>query len=86
MNIYHETILEVIQFKPAIRSVDLAMSVMNRINPVKFNSGSYDIALEELIEKNQIIELEYITEERLKSIYFPKETKIVLSKLVEEKV
>ena len=52
---------------------------MGEINPTKWDSAQYNEALEKLIEEGEIVEICYILphmDYRLKSIYFPKGTKV----------
>jgi len=76
---YKEAILHVVDAKTAVKNVDLALAVMERVNPTKFELEKYQSALEELVETGEIINVDYTLESmdyRTKSIYFPKGTVI----------
>lgn len=75
-----EAILSTIKSIPGIKGVDLVLNVMGQINPTRFNDQEYFMALDELLKREEIVEVEYMLpdmEYRIKSIYFPKGTRVV---------
>lgn len=74
---YKETILKCINDNQVLTKTDLSLRVMGRINPVVFSSKEYHTELDKLIEEGEIVEVCYILPNtRLKSLYFPKGTKV----------
>lgn len=71
-------ILQMIDRFPAIRTVDLALHVMERVNPTRFEFSMFQDELDRLKSDKQVIELKYKlrkdNEFVIKSIYFPKGT------------
>jgi hypothetical protein len=75
----HEHIKEVIRQRGPIKGVDLALQVMDRVNPQLFSNDDYNKALAKLLSYGEIIELEYTLPDmlyRTKSIFFMKGTTI----------
>lgn len=73
-----EAILNIINTRQGVKSVNLALDVMSLTNPISFDDIPYQKELAELVKSGEIIELEYILPDmdyRVKSIYFPKGTK-----------
>lgn len=73
---YKKMIIEVVDTGP-IKNVDLALRVMANLGPVKFEVEVHELAIAELLQEKEIIELEYIIlsmDYRVKSLYFPKGT------------
>jgi hypothetical protein len=75
-----KAIVDCINQNHGIKAVKLAMNVMSVINPQRFHAEDYHKEIDSLVADGEIIELEYMVPEieyRIKSIYFPKGTKIV---------
>lgn len=73
-------ILEVINLRAPIKEVDLALAVMEIMNPQKFDIVEFRSSLEDLIKYSQVVELEYVnsdTDYRIRSIFFKKGTMII---------
>ena len=70
-----ECILHFINHAEGIKGVDLAMRVMEKMNPHRFTSGQFYEELGKLVENGEVIRLEYVMNERkqdVKSFYLPK--------------
>ena len=82
INEYREIIRKMVNESTGIKAVELATRVAVAMHEVEERATNYDIwedGLDPLIESGEIIELEYIlpdTDWRIKSIFFPKGTKI----------
>jgi hypothetical protein len=75
---YKDLIIGKVNASTGIKSVDLALAVMDLVNPVKFNHEEYSNALSDAVERSEIVEMEFILPQidyRTKSIYFPRGTK-----------
>lgn len=73
-------IIEVVNANAGIRNVYLVLKVMQSIGPVMFNVDDYDTAIQDLLTRGDIIELEVVMPQadyRVKSIYFPKGTRFL---------
>jgi hypothetical protein len=74
-----EILLNMIRNNPGIRGIDLVLKIMGEVNPTRFDYDEYSRELTQLIIDDEVVEIEYILPEmeyRVKSIYFPKGTKI----------
>lgn len=74
-----DIILNTVNTKPGINAVGLILDVMSVIGPVKFTEKFYQLSMDDLLKKQEIIEVEYTTpqaEYRTKSLYFPRGTLI----------
>jgi len=81
-HIYREAILTTINTRNGVNGVDLVLKCMGIINPLTFINKDYIFILAELVALGEIVELEFILpqmEYRLKSIYFPKGTKLYVN-------
>ena len=75
-----DIILEVVNRSSGIKAVDLALKVMEKVNPTVFDTEDFHKSFDTLIKDGEIIELEYIdpdTDYRIKSILFKKGTAIL---------
>lgn len=85
MNI-KDIIIETVSSHQGIKATELVVEVMQQIDiPTRqvFERDEYDKSLVELIENGEIIEVEYTLphmDYRVKSLYFPKDTVIEISK------
>ena len=59
-----EAILSVINLSQGIKGVDLALKVMERINPMKFDSAMFFLELEHLAHAQEFVEIEYTLAKR----------------------
>ena len=78
---YKEAILEAVS--NGIKNVDLALKVMERINPLRFDEEEFHLDLDVLISSGEIIEIEYFLPQmihRAKSFFLPKGTIIRIVK------
>ncbi len=73
-----DTILWAVNTSEGIKGVDLALKVLEKTSPNYFESHLYQSCIEELVEKNKILEVEYILPseriervKRIKSFYLP---------------
>ena len=84
----HNTILKVVNQHSGIKGVDLVLQVMVHLpKPETFSTEDYFHALAAAIAMGDILELEYIIPthpEKVKSIYFPKDTLLVSTMRVSE--
>lgn len=74
-----EAILTTVNIRQGINGVDLVLTVMGIVGPLKLDNEEYNKELEALVKAAEIVELEYILPQmnyRIKSIYFPKGTVI----------
>lgn len=81
METLEQTIIDAVNSSNGIKSVDLAMQVMRLLMPLTYPTKDFLAALERLVEAKKIYELQYVVPSldfRVKSIYFPVGTKIVL--------
>ena len=79
---YKEAILTSVNTRQGITAVELVLNCMSFIGPSQFEEVEYTFQLAELVSNKEIVELEYILPQmdyRIKSIYFPKGTKIYVS-------
>ncbi len=77
-----QKILDIINSRQGVKAVELVLAIMDDVNPIRFNQDEFHLALNELIEFGEIIEIEYILpniEYRVKSFYLPKGTKFEIS-------
>jgi hypothetical protein len=73
-----EAILISVNARQGINGVDLVLNCMGLVHPF-FEDKDYTFELAELVSSGEIVELEYILPTmtyRLKSLYFPKGTKL----------
>lgn len=74
-----DIIIKIVGLRGAVRAVDLILAVMEHVNPQIFKYDQYVQDLRACIKSGEIVELSYTTEEhykpRLKSVFFPAETK-----------
>jgi hypothetical protein len=87
-HIYREAILTTVNTRNGVNGVDLVLKCMGIINPLTFSNKDYIFILAELVSSGEIVELEFILpqmEYRLKSIYFPKGTKLFVNSHEEAK-
>jgi hypothetical protein len=81
-HIYREAILTTINTRNGVNGVDLVLKCMGIINPLTFSNKDYIFILAELVASGEIVELEFILpsmDYRMKSIYFPKGTKLYVN-------
>ncbi len=71
-----QCILSIIEHAEGIKSVDLAMKVMERINPVRFDVGMYYEELGTLVEDSDVLCFTYVVNDNVKSFYLPRGTEI----------
>ena len=74
-----EVILQVIKESQGIKNVDLALKVMAEVGPGSFDKDKFELAVAQLIHGKEIIEVEFVlpnVDYRMKSIYFPKGTRL----------
>jgi hypothetical protein len=74
-----EAILTTVNSHQGIKGVELVLNVMGMVGPVMFDDREYMLELSRLLDEGEIIEIEYALptmEYRLKSLYFPKGTRI----------
>lgn len=72
-----DTILHILSLRNGIKAVDLALNVMEKINPQRFSTEGYHLILEKLVKNGDIVELSYVDPDipiRLKFMYFAKGT------------
>lgn len=75
-----ELIVQKINDHQGIKATELVVNIISEFGEIE--SNDYDNALAELINDKEIIEVEYTLpsmDYRVKSLYFPKETVIVVS-------
>lgn len=79
MNDYIKFIIKAVESAPGITGIDLSMTVMNQINPVKWDSEEYLAALHNCINENRIEAFSFKLPciENLKSVYFVKGTRVI---------
>lgn len=80
MTSVREIILSVVNSKQGVKAVTLVLDVLSNTG-FTISNTEYELELNKLVQEGEIIELEYILPEmnyRIKSIYFPKETKFQL--------
>lgn len=79
MNDYIRFIISVVESHPGITGIDLSLAVMNRINPVKWETEEYLAALNHCLIEDKISAFSFKLNgiDNLKSIYFPKDTRYV---------
>lgn len=73
-----KNVLETIKENPGIKSTELAIKVAEKS---KVNAGEFMEIIDALVSIGEIVEIEYtmpLMEYRIKSIYFPKESNVVL--------
>jgi len=76
-----EAILTAVNTRNGINGVDLVLDCMGLVSPW-FDNKDYIFQLAELVSSGEIVELEFILPQmdyRLKSIYFPKGTKLYVN-------
>ena len=69
-----DAILYIVDSKGAIKSVDLAIAVVQLMHPIEYDSKDYLEMLKELVGGDKLVEIEYILPnmpDRVKSVYFP---------------
>jgi hypothetical protein len=82
INEYREIIRRIVNESTGIKAVELATEVAIAMHEADERATTYDIwedGLDPLIESGEILELEYVLQDmdyKLKSIFFPKGTKI----------
>ena len=79
MNIMRDNILNVINSNSGIKEVQLAMRVMQYIEPSQFSDAIFHHELAKLLLNGEIIAVHYVLptmNDRQKSVYFPKGTKM----------
>lgn len=76
---YQELIVKAINYNNGLKVTELALKVMEIINPVSWDNEKYLTALEGLIEDSVIIQVSYETPlNGTKIMYFPKGTKFLV--------
>ena len=73
-----KNVLETIKENPGIKSTELAIKVAEKS---KVNAGEFMEIIDALVSIGEIVEIEYtmpLMKYRIKSIYFPKESNVVL--------
>lgn len=63
-----------------IKGVDLVLKTIEHLHPILFEREQYEWVLQNMVDRDDIIELEYVTPDvdyRVKSIYFVKGTRFV---------
>lgn len=72
---YRQLILKLVNYYTSIRAEDLSLKMFEDINPHIFKKQQYDSALNELMEKGDLVYLFYDTPSHgTKIIFFPKGT------------
>lgn len=74
-----ECILHFINTAEGIKGVDLAMRVMEKMNPLRFTSGQFYEELGKLAENGEILRMEYVLNDRkdiVRSFYLPRGSEI----------
>lgn len=77
-----EVITNLVNNHQGIRATELVLATMSVMGPVNFTHDEYSTAVESLVQAKEIVELEYILPQmdyRVKSIYFPKNTRIIVN-------
>lgn len=79
-----KTILDKVTNSTGMKGVELVLHVMTILMPKTFKHEEYTQILESLVDRGEIVELEYEVPQvhRVKSIYFPKGTTFRLDKLI----
>jgi hypothetical protein len=75
-------ILDTVNNRHGVNGVDLVLNVMGIIGPSQLDNTEYVYTLTNLVETGEIVELEFILpvmDYRVKSIYFPKGTKLLVN-------
>ena len=55
-----EIILQIVNGKGVVRAVELALDVMGKVNPSRFETETYRRELDELIRIGDVLELRYV--------------------------
>ena len=74
-----DAIRHIVNTNQGVKGVELALKVMSLINPQKFQQEEFFRELNRLVAEGELVEIEYvlpIMEYRIKSMYFPKGTKV----------
>lgn len=74
-----DAILNTVNSHQGIKGVELVLNVMGSVGPVMFDDREYMLELSRLLDSGQIVEVEYTLptmDYRIKSLYFPKGTKV----------
>lgn len=75
-----DIIRDIVINQGSIKNVSLALKVLEKTTPNYFETDDYHKAIEELVTQGDIVEVEYILSDadyRIKSVYFPRGTKIL---------
>jgi hypothetical protein len=78
-----KTIFNAVRYSTGMKDVDLVLKVMVELGPTKFEIEDYTVILKSLVDKGDIVKLEYemTTRPGGKAIYFSKGTTFNLVKL-----
>lgn len=74
-----DLIIQFIESSSGLKEVELVMKLMTKISPSKFNVNEFYKIVGGMILANEIVRVEYILpnmDYRVKSMYFPKGTKV----------
>lgn len=74
-----DTIVKAVELHPGIKGVELVLNVMSMVGPNMFDDREYMLELSRALDSGEIIEIEYCLasmDYRIKSLYFPKGTKV----------
>lgn len=76
-----EIILSIVKARNAVKAVDLALAVIDRIHPKIFDHEEYHEILDKLVEDGEVERLEYLEPDNgfvnKRALYFPGGTVIV---------
>lgn len=78
-----ELILKTVNEHQGIKAVELVVEVSQQSADFPFDMNQYENSLMELINDNEIVEIEYTLpsmDYRVKSLYLPKDTVVIVSK------
>lgn len=79
METLEQTIKDAVNSSSGIKEVELAMQVMRLLMPLTYPTKDFSAALERLVSNKEIYELNYaLPNSRIKSMYFPVGTKLIL--------
>lgn len=76
-----DKILKIIETRGAVKSTELVMALMNRINPSQFDHYKFTDAIADLVLNRLIVEINYTLpnqDGKQDSVYFAKGTRIRL--------
>lgn len=83
LEVLEKTIFNAVRYSTGMKDVDLVLKVMVELGPTRFEIEEYTVLLQMLVDKGDIVKLEYemTTRPGDKAIYFPKGTRFNLAKI-----